>query len=67
MENDDYRQQLLSLNSKQKDSEVELLREIIRINEVAQMKERNDLQKTKIKSNQQYKKLHNQVVLIGIL
>ena len=67
MENDDYRQQLLSLNSKQKDSEVELLREIIRINEVAQMKERNDLQKTKFKSNQQYKKLHNQVVLIGIL
>ena len=56
MENDDYRQQLLSLNSKQKDSEVELLREIIRINEVAQMKERNDLQKSKVKSNQQYKK-----------
>jgi hypothetical protein len=60
-ENDDYRQQLLEYNSKEKDQQIEFLRQMIRASEDALIKEQNDLKRTKSKKNDRYKILMNQV------
>jgi FtsZ-binding cell division protein ZapB len=60
-ENENYRQQLLLFNSKEKDQQIEFLRQTIRASEDALLKERNNLKKTKTKKDERYKSLLNQV------
>jgi FtsZ-binding cell division protein ZapB len=60
-ENEDYRQQLLLFNSKEKDQQIEFLRQMIRASEDELAKERNNLKKTKTKKDDRYKSLLNQV------
>ncbi len=60
-ENEHYRQQLLLFNSKEKDQQIEFLRQMIRASEDELMKERNNLEKTKAKKDERYKSLLNQV------
>ncbi len=54
-ENDDYRQQLLVHNSKEKGQQIEFLRQMVRASEDALTKERNQ------KKDDRYKILMNQV------
>jgi len=48
-------------NSKEKDQQIEFLRQMIRTSEDALSKERNNLKKTKTKKDDRYKILMNQV------
>lgn len=64
IENDNYRQHVPLDNCKEKDYQVECLRHMIRACEDALIKERMNLQKTKAKKIDHYKKLNNQVCLI---
>ncbi|CAF2520138.1 unnamed protein product [Rotaria sp. Silwood2] len=63
-ENDDYRQKLLLYDGKEKDLQVEYLRQMIREIEFALIKEQTNLQKTKALKNDHYKKLNNQIELL---
>ncbi len=56
-ENEDYRQQLLLFNAKEKDQQIEFLRQMIRASEDALVKERNSMKKTKAKKDERYKSL----------
>ncbi|CAF2031266.1 unnamed protein product [Rotaria magnacalcarata] len=59
--NDNYYQQFSLYDGKEKNLQVEYLRQMIRANEYALIKERINLQKTKAKTYDHYKKLNNQI------
>ncbi|CAF5185505.1 unnamed protein product, partial [Rotaria magnacalcarata] len=60
-DNDNYYQQFSLYDGKEKNLQVEYLRQMIRANEYALIKERINLQKTKAKTYDHYKKLNNQI------
>ncbi|CAF1106994.1 unnamed protein product [Rotaria sordida] len=63
-ENDDYRQQLSLHDGKEKNLQVEYLRQMIRESKSALIKERTNLQKTKAVKDDHGKKFNNQIELL---
>ena len=66
-ENESYREQIRSLDSNEKDRQIEFLREMIRASEDALLKERNHSKRTQTKKDDRYKTLQNQVCLSFII
>jgi len=60
-ENEEYRQEFLLLNSKEQNGQIEYLREMVLTTEQKLLEEQNQLKKLKIKKQQRYQSLLNQV------
>lgn len=66
-ENEEYRQELLLFNSKEQNGQIEYLREMVLTTEQKLLEEQNQLKKLKIKKQQRYQSLLNQVRFYSFL